>query len=83
MKLYGMFCDKLKKRRIKQRAFYRALELLDLTIRDPKNRKRLKEIVRVREMLADFFAFDNEYKSTEKQWQQYSYSFTYAARLKK
>ena len=66
----------------KQRAFYRAIELLDLTIQDPKNRKRLKEIVRVREMLADFFAFDNEYKSNETQWQKYFYSFTYAARLK-
>ncbi|MBN1602270.1 MAG: hypothetical protein JW915_11715, partial [Chitinispirillaceae bacterium] len=67
----------------KQRAFYRALELLDLTIRDPKNRKRLKEVVRVREMLADFFAFNNEYNSTEKQWQQYFFSFTYASRLHK
>jgi hypothetical protein len=39
----------------RQRAFYRALELIGLTIGDPKNRKRLKEILRVREMLADFF----------------------------
>lgn len=67
----------------KQRAFYRALELLDLTIGDPKNRKRLKEILRVREMLAHFFAFDNEYHSTEKQWQKYFYYFNYASRLQK
>ena len=67
----------------KQRAFYRALELIDLTIQDPKNRKRLKEIIRVREMLADFFVFNNEYKSNETQWQKYFYNFTYAARLNK
>jgi hypothetical protein len=67
----------------KQRAFYRALELIDLTIRDPKNRKLLKEIVRVREMLADLFVFENEYNSTEIQWKKYFYSFTYAARIGK
>ena len=67
----------------KRRAFYRALELIDLTIRDPKNRKRLNEILRVREMLVDFFAFNNEYNSSEIQWQKYFYSFTYAARLGK
>ncbi|MGD9200423.1 MAG: hypothetical protein PVI26_02570 [Chitinispirillia bacterium] len=64
----------------KERAFFRALELIDLTIQDPKNRKRLKEICRVREILADFLYFDNEYNSTEEQWQKYFYSFTYAAR---
>jgi hypothetical protein len=67
----------------KRLAFYRALELIDLTLRDPKNRGRLREIVRVREVLADFFAFDNEYKSTEQQWQKYFLSFNYAARIGK
>ncbi|OGI31904.1 MAG: hypothetical protein A2271_04240 [Candidatus Moranbacteria bacterium RIFOXYA12_FULL_35_19] len=62
-------------------AFERALELLDLTISDPKNRKGLKEILRVREALADYFAFSNEYKSTDKSWQNYFYSFNFAARL--
>ncbi|MFZ2975601.1 MAG: hypothetical protein WA055_03180 [Candidatus Moraniibacteriota bacterium] len=62
-------------------AFERALELLDLTISDPKNKKRLKEILRVREVLADYFAFQNEYKSTDKSWQNYFYSFNFAARL--
>jgi hypothetical protein len=63
-------------------AFERALELLDLTIADNKNTKRLKEIARVREALADYFAFDNEYKSTDKSWQNYFYAFNWAARLK-
>ncbi|MDO9230942.1 MAG: hypothetical protein Q7U36_00465 [bacterium] len=62
-------------------ALERALELLDLTISDPKNKKGLKEILRVREALADYFAFSNEYKSTDKSWQNYFYSFNFAARL--
>ena len=37
------------------RAFERALELLDLTIADEKNRSRLKELTRLREALADYF----------------------------
>ena len=40
-------------------AFERGLELLDLTIDDPKNKKRLKELLRVRETLAGNFYFDN------------------------
>lgn len=63
-------------------AFERSLELLDLTIADPKNISKLKEIVRVREALADYFVFDNEYLSTDKSWQNYFYAFGFAARLK-
>jgi hypothetical protein len=62
-------------------AFERALELLDLTISDPKNKKKLREILRVREALADYFAFSNEYKSTDNSWKNYFYAFNFAARL--
>lgn len=62
-------------------AFERALELLDLTIADSRNIKRLRELLRVREALADYFEFDNEYKSTDKLWQNYFYPFNWAARL--
>lgn len=64
-----------------QMAFERALELLDLTIGDAKNRPRLKEILRVRETLADYFAADNYFSSSDKKWRKYFYSFNYAARL--
>lgn len=64
-----------------QIAFERALELLDLTIADKRNIKRLKELLRVREALADYFEFDNEYKSSDKLWQNYFYPFNWAARL--
>ena len=63
-----------------QRAFERALELLDLTIADIKNRRRLRELLRVREALADRFVFDNYYQSTPEAWQRYFHCFLVAAR---
>ncbi len=65
------------------RALERALELIDLTVADKKNRSRLKEILRMREALADYLAFDNQYNSSDKSWQNYFYAFTYAARINK
>ncbi len=62
------------------RAFERALELLDLTIRDPKNRNRIRELLRVREALADHFFFDNDYQSSDDSWQRYFHPFNVAAR---
>lgn len=62
-------------------AFERALELLDLTISDSKNKKRLKELFRLREVLADYFYFENIYKSTDKSWHNYFNAFSYAAAI--
>lgn len=62
-------------------AFDRALELIDLTIDNEKSKSRLKELSRVREMLADHFVFDNEYSSTDKSWQNYFYAFNFVARI--
>lgn len=64
-----------------KKAFERALELLEITISDSKNRSRLKELTRLRETLIDHFEFSNEYHSTEKSWRNYFYSFNYASRL--
>lgn len=63
-------------------AFFRGLELLDSTIVDKKNRKKLKELCRLREFLTDYFCFDNIYKSTDENWNNYFYAFNYAARNK-
>lgn len=60
-----------------QAAFERMLELIDLTVADPKNRHRLKEALRAREMLADYLIYDNEYHSTGEQWEKYFYAFNY------
>lgn len=56
-----------------------------MTVADPKNRKRgrLREILRTREALVDFFVYDNEYKTTEEIWQNYFFAFNYAAALQK
>jgi len=60
-------------------ALYRALELIDLTVEDPKNVKGLKEILRVREALVDYFLYDNIYRSTDDSWEKYFYAFGVAA----
>lgn len=63
-----------------QRAVVRALELLDLTVNSIKKHSRLKELLRVREALVDFFYGSNEFSSTEPAWRKYFDSFNYLAR---
>jgi hypothetical protein len=62
------------------RALERALELIDLTIADPRHRTRLKEITRLREAILDYFMGENLYQSSEELWRRYFYAFGYAAR---
>lgn len=64
-----------------QMAWERALELLSLTIDDHKNIRHLKELVRLYEVLVDYFYADNSYHSSDKLWQNYFYAFNYAARM--
>lgn len=79
-----IFWKKNKNLEYSNKAFERALELLDLTIADPKNRKgTLRELVRVREALIDYFMYDNEYATTEEFWQQYFFDFNYAAAIQR
>lgn len=67
-----------------KKAFERALELLDLTIADSKNRKgTLRELLRVREALIDYFVYDNEYSTNNEFWQSYFFAFNYAAALQR
>lgn len=72
---------KTKNTEYSQKALDRALELLDLTIADQRNRGRLKELTRVREILVDSFFGDNQFSSSDKSWRSYFYPFNYAARL--
>lgn len=62
-------------------AFERALELLDLTVENEKGKSRLKELLRVREMLSDYFYFENNYRSSDEKWRSYFYTFNFAARV--
>lgn len=64
-------------------AFERALELIDLTVSDPKNKGRLKEILRAREALVDYFVYDNEYNTSEEFWQNYFFNYAYAAAIQR
>lgn len=66
-----------------QEAFKRALDLIDLTLRSPYLRRRLKEIARLREVLCDYFVFDNLYKTTDEALKKYFSAFTMAARKNK
>jgi hypothetical protein len=61
-------------------AFERALELMDLTIADARNRSRLRELARLREAFVDFGSGHNQYASTDASWMNYFTCFAYAAR---
>jgi hypothetical protein len=55
-------------------ALYRALELIDLTLDDPRHRRsiaRLREIARAREVVVDLFDGPNQYGSTALSLQRY------------
>lgn len=62
-------------------SFERALELIDLTVENEKNRNHLKELLRLREVLVDYFAFGNTYGSSDRVWHSYFYAFSFAARI--
>lgn len=53
-----------------EKAFYRGLELLNLTIALSYG-PRLRELLRAREVMCDFFAGDNVYQSTSQQMMRY------------
>jgi hypothetical protein len=70
-----------KDKELSTAAFYRGIELLDATIEDKKNLKKLKELCRLREAIADYFIFDNIYGSSDKKWNDYFYAFNYASAI--
>ena len=64
-------------------ALHRALELIDLTLDDPRHRisvERLREIARLREVVVDFFAGPNQYRSSAASLQKYLDAYAVAAR---
>ncbi|MBI2483559.1 hypothetical protein HYV71_00025 [Candidatus Uhrbacteria bacterium] len=63
-------------------AFERALELIDLTVSDPKWRMRLKELLRTREAFCDYLFGDNEYRITAEQIRKDFLAYGAAARTK-
>lgn len=61
-------------------AVMRALELLDLSIGDPRWRRRLKELLRAREALCDAWLGGKEYRSSFEDLDRYFVEFALAAR---
>lgn len=66
-----------------QKAFYRALDLIDLTIECLSRTTGLRELTRLRELLVDYFAGKNDYSSTDDSWRKYFYAFNFSARKMK
>jgi hypothetical protein len=64
-------------------ALDRGLELLGLTIADPKNRHRLKELTRLREALLDYFVGSNEYGSSPASWHAYFHAYGMGVALRR
>jgi hypothetical protein len=62
------------------RAFERALELLDLTLADPRWRARLREIARARELLCDAAVGGHAYGTKLEDLDRYFLAFAAAAR---
>ncbi len=65
---------------LSESAFHRALELIDFTIADKKNRNSLKELCVMREVFCDHVVGENQYRSSAKGWDKYFYYFTVATR---
>jgi hypothetical protein len=63
-----------------KKAFFRAIELFNLTLLEIKSLSRLTEVARSRELFSDFFWGDNQYNSTKESWQKYFKAFNYLAR---
>lgn len=63
-----------------QKAFERALELIDLTLDGNTSPSRFKEITRAREAITDYFIGVNQFKSTAASWKRYFLQFAYAVR---
>lgn len=61
-------------------AFERALELFDLTLQDPKNHRRTREVARARETFVDYFEYENQYDQDKDSINNYFYNFNYLAR---
>jgi hypothetical protein len=65
------------------RAFERALELLDLTLADPRWRGRLREIARARELLCDAATGGHDYDCKLEELDRYFLAFAVAERSRR
>jgi len=66
--------------RLMEAAFDRALELIDLTLEDPRWRRRLREIARARELLCGAALGESQYATTLEDLDRYFLAFAVAVR---
>ena len=64
----------------REKAFFRALELIDLTLSDSRWQKRLKEIARLREVVCDCYCGQKIYHAVLKDIVEYCTNFAIYAR---
>lgn len=69
-----------KKPEYSEKAFFRGLELLELTIANVSQKKRIGELTRLKEVVLDFFIGDNNYQSSSVSLKKYFYYFNFEAR---
>ena len=74
-----------KKNDVKQMdaSLWRLLELVDLTIEDEKNKMKLKELCRFKEILSDWFCQTNAYNVNPESLKNYSMQFAMLAGKRK
>lgn len=65
---------------LSDKAVFRALELLDLSISDPRWNRRLKELTRARESICDAWLGGKEYGSRFEDLDRYFFAFALLAR---
>ncbi len=64
-----------------EKALMRAFDLLDLTINANRYYSRLKELMRIKEGLLDFYYNSNKtFNSTEEAWKKYFLQFAHMSR---
>ena len=64
-------------------AFYRSLELIDITLDCKLSKSQLSELCRLREFWIDYYLFKNQYKFTKEYWESYFYQITYLNALRR
>jgi hypothetical protein len=61
-------------------ALERVLELMDLTMANPRLKGRRNELCRVRELVCDYFVGENSFRSTPESLDRYFLPYAMAAR---
>ena len=73
-------CDEKNDPSMRQRAIERAFDLIDVSLKDMRWQKRLKEFCLLREVLADHYARTHEYQVSLEDLEDHCNQFAFALR---